>query len=230
MAIELTESLANHLAQISLGHVTREYPNKLDHVLGAPGDVQGPKALHPIVYGSFDWHSCVHSHWMLARLLRRYPDMATAPRLGALLDGQFTPEKVAGERAYLARPEARGFERPYGWAWLLMLQAELVRHDIAAWAAALAPLARDFADRFRDWLPKALYPIRSGTHSSTAFALTLAEEYAASHDPALGGMLRTAARAWYGTDVDCQAWEPSGEDFLSPALMEAACMRRMLPS
>jgi hypothetical protein len=230
MRAALTEDLALRLASIGLGHVTQEFPNKLDHVLGGGGDVLGPRDLHPVFYGSFDWHSCVHGYWMLARLLGRHPGMAAAEQIRALFDTQLTEEKIAGERAYLARPESRGFERPYGWAWLLMLQAELARHEDAGWAEILTPLAQDFAGRFRTWLPKATYPIRTGTHSSTAFALALAEEYARNQDPALAGLLRVTARAWYGADADCQAWEPSGEDFLSPALMEAECMRRLLPT
>src|SRR5579872_4562527 len=167
----LTAELANRLAMIALGHVGREYPNKLDHVLEGPGDARGPRQLHPLFYGSFDWHSSVHSHWLLARVLRRSPNIEAAEPVHAWLDQAFTEANVAGELAYLARPSARGFERPYGWAWLLMLQAELLIHESQAgrrWAAAVAPLARAFADRFGDWLPKATYPVRVGTHASSA--------------------------------------------------------------
>ncbi|MDO9713467.1 DUF2891 domain-containing protein [Paracraurococcus lichenis] len=216
------------MAEIALGHVQREYPNKPDHVLTGPEDLCSPRALHPVFFGSFDWHSCVHGHWMLARLLRRYPAMPAAPQVRALFDALYTEVAVATERAYLDRPHAGGFERPYGWAWLLMLAAELARLEGSAWGKVLAPLAEAFAERFRAWLPKATYPVRSGTHTCSAFALTLAVEYAADHDPALLDLLREAAQAWFGADTACQAWEPSGEDFLSPALTEAACMRRLL--
>ncbi len=230
----LTPALASRFAALALGHVTREYPNKLDHVLAGPEDARGPRALHPVFYGSFDWHSCVHGYWLLARVLRRVPSLPEAGAVRALFDAHLTPERVAGEVAYLARPSARGFERPYGWAWLLALAAEVGRHatpEGRRWAAALAPLAAAFAERFREFLPKADYPVRAGTHFNTAFALALALEYAdAAGDDALGTLLRGRARRWYAGDRDCQAWEPGGDDFLSPALVEAECMRRVLPA
>ncbi|MBK1656998.1 DUF2891 domain-containing protein [Paracraurococcus ruber] len=229
MRSRLTGAMADRLARIALGHVSREYPNKLDHVLAGPEDLLGPRALHPVFFGSFDWHSCVHGHWLLARLLRRHPAMPAAADVRALFDARYTTAAVAAECAYLARPQAGGFERPYGWAWLLLLAEELGRHE-AGWAAALDPLAQAFADRFRAWLPKATYPIRSGTHACTAFALALAADYAAARDAPLLDLLREKARAWYAADADCQAWEPGGEDFLSPALMQAECMRRLLPA
>jgi hypothetical protein len=194
-------------------------------VLEGPQDLLAPSALHPAFHGSFDWHSCVHAHWMLARLLRRFPGLPSAGRIAARFDHAFAPERIAAERAFLARPAARGFERPYGWAWLLTLHAELE----GGWADRLAPLARDFADRFTAHLPRADYPVRHGVHSNTAFALTLAADWAARHDTALLELLRGTARRWYGADADAQAWEPSGEDFLSPTLCEAVCMARLLP-
>lgn len=153
---ELTQALASPLACIALGHVEHEYPNKLDHVMEGPQDVRGPRALHPIFYGSFDWHSCVHSYWMLVRLRRRFPALPEAPAVGALFDRNLTAANVATEAAYVARHP--GFERPYGWAWLLMLAAELGRDTGEAgrgWFACLAPLAEVFASRFRTFLPKA---------------------------------------------------------------------------
>jgi len=229
----LTPFLASRFAEIALGHVTREYPNKLDHVLSGPQDVLGPRALHPVFHGSFDWHSCVHGTWLLASLYRLFPDIAEAERIRALLDGQLTPDKIAGELAYLARPESGGFERPYGWAWLLMLAAEFKRHTSVegrAWSAALTPLADAFADRFHAFLPKQTYPIRAGTHANSAFALALAAEYAAvADDRALTNLIAQQAWDWFGRDIGCQAWEPDGDAFLSPALMEAECMRRILP-
>jgi hypothetical protein len=228
----LTADVASHFARTALGHVTREWPNKLDHVLSGPDDVQSPRALHPIFYGSFDWHSCVHGHWLLARLYRRFPDLPEVARIRALLEAQFTTEKVAGELAYLTQPASRGFERPYGWAWLLMLQGELARHGSAAgqhWAAELAPLARAFQARFEAWLPLATYPVRAGVHSNTAFALLLALDYAqAVGDARFAEICRAKAWDWYGADADCQAWEPGGDEFLSPALVEAACMSAAL--
>jgi len=229
-AERLTPDLAAKFARIALGHVTREYPNKLDHVLDADADAVGPKALHPIFYGSFDWHSCVHGYWLLASLLRREPGIAEADRIRALFDDHLTPQKVAGELHYLQRPTARGFERPYGWGWLLALQAELMLHETHRWAAALRPLAEAFADRFREFLPKAVYPIRTGVHSSTAFALALSHEYAVrAGDEALLAQFAERVRAWYMSDRDAPAWEPSLDDFLSATLMEAECVRRYLP-
>jgi len=225
----LTREIASRFAGIALGHVTREYPNKLDHVLEGPADAQGPRALHPIFYGSFDWHSCVHGYWLLAALLRREPGIPEAGAIRSLFDGAFTADNVAGEVAYLARPASRGFERPYGWGWLLKLQAELLAHD-APWAATHQPLASAFADRFRDFLPRAQYPIRTGVHSSTAFAIALAQDYAAAaKDDALSVLFAEKARAWYLADRDAPAWEPSGDDFLSATLVEAECLRRLLP-
>jgi Protein of unknown function (DUF2891) len=228
----LDSAMASRLAGLALAHVGREYPNKLDHVLNGPEDLAPPSVLHPIFYGSFDWHSNVHGYWLLATLYRQFGGLGEGARIRVLFDAQFTADKVQREVAYLRQPSRGTFERPYGWAWLLMLAAELARHEqpeARAWRDALFPLAREFADRFRDFLPKATYPIRAGTHFNTAFALSLALEFAAMYeDDELAATLRAKARAWYSGDRDCQAWEPGGDDFLSPALMEADCMRRML--
>ncbi len=230
--LTMTPALADQFAAIALGHVGREYPNKLDQVLTGEGDLQSPRALHPIFYGSFDWHSSVHSHWMMAWIVRRFPTIVTADVIRAWLEGVFTEAKAAAELAYLARPGSGGFERPYGWAWLLMLQAELeasATDDGRRWAAALRPLARAFEARFLGWLPKAAYPVRTGMHGSSAFALILAHRYAPrSGNPAFADALKIAARRWFAGDAACQAWEPSGADFLSPALVEAECMRLTL--
>jgi hypothetical protein len=229
----LTPALASQFARAALGHVTREYPVKLDHVLTGPDDLAAHRTLHPIFFGSFDWHSCVHAYWLLARLLRRCPDLAEATRVRDLFATSFTHDNVAVELAWLSRPFTRTFERPYGWAWLLKLAAELQAHpnaEAAHWSAALQPLAEAFARRFVEFLPTTRYPIRSGVHSSTAFALTIAMDYAqSSNDVDLAEALTRAAHAWYRDDADCQAWEPNGEDFLSPCLIEAECMRRFLP-
>lgn len=228
-AERLTPELASSFARIALGHVAREYPNKLDHVMAGPEDVKGPRDLHPIYFGSYDWHSCVHGYWTLATCLRLYPDIPEAPAIRARFDEAFTAGNVAAEAAYLARPAARGFERPYGWAWLLKLQAELLAHD-GAWAATHQPLADAFAQRFREFLPLAAYPIRNGVHSSTAFALALASDYAATAgDGGLLALFAEKARAWHQADRDAHAWEPSLDDFLSPTLMTAVCLKRLLP-
>lgn len=230
-ASELTPELAGKFARLALGHVTKPYPYKLDHVMTGDEDVLPPRVLHPIFHGSFDWHSCVHGYWLLARLLRRFPQNPEAAQIRALFDANLTPAKAAGELAYLARPASGGFERPYGWAWLLMLSAELERHDGQAWAQITRPLAQAFADRFKAFLPKATYPIRTGTHYSTAFALALASEYAGEvGDRDLARLIETTAKDWYLADAGAVAWEPSGDDFLSPTLVEAECLRRVLPA
>jgi hypothetical protein len=227
----LSADLAASLARIALTHVEREYPNKLDHVIDGPDDVRAPSALHPVFFGSFDWHSCVHGYWLLATVARRYPDLPEAMKIRELFDRQLTIDKIADEIAYLDEPLRAGFERPYGWAWLLMLSAELGRGGTSAakWHEAVNPLAEAFVKRFKDFLPKLTYPIRVGTHFNTAFALALAMEYAdARADGAFGAFLREHAMRCYAKDVDCQAWEPGGDDFLSSALMEAECMRNVL--
>jgi len=229
----LDAATASRFAAAALGHVTREYPNKMDHVLAGPEDVQGPRALHPIFFGSFDWHSCVHGWWTLFTLLRLFPDMPEAGRIRMLADELFTQENVAVETAYLDRPGSRGFERPYGWAWLLMLAAEMIRPDTGAdrrWSDAIRPLAAAFADRFKAYLPLASYPVRVGTHYNTAFALRLTSEAAGVlRDDDLVALCDARALDWHMADQDCQAWEPSQDEFLSPALMEAALMQHILP-
>ena len=232
MTHQLTAETATRFAEIALGHVTREYPHKLDHVLNGPQDARTPSALHPLFHGSFDWHSCVHGHWLLARAHRLFPLGPAADDIRRLLDRQFTAEKAAAELDYLDRPLSGGFERPYGWAWLLMLQAELdddPTPERLAWADALRPLSAAFAHRLRTYLPKLTYPIRAGTHANSAFALILASRYArVCGDADLMAVMRARALAWFGGDADAQAWEPSGDDFLSPTLTEATCMLRML--
>jgi hypothetical protein len=203
-------------------------------VLTGPEDLRTPRELHPIFFGSFDWHSCVHGYWTLARCLRRFSDLPEAGAIRALFDTQFTPEKVAGELAYLARPSARGFERPYGWAWALMLQGELLRHideDGRRWNSVMSPFADEFVSRFGAFLPLATYPIRVGFHQNTAFALLLALEYAsAAGDGNFAQLCSKQALRWYEADAAGGFGEPSQSDFLSPSLIEAALMSRVLES
>jgi hypothetical protein len=233
MTRALTPDIASKFARIALGHVTREYPNKLDHVMSGDEAEVSVRALHPIFYGSFDWHSCVHGYWLLARLRRRFPDIAEARAIDALFERTFTAVNVAGEVAYLARPLSAGFERPYGWGWLLMLAAELHQHADESgmrWSMQMKPLAEAFSARFKAFLPRADYPIRTGVHTSTAFALRLAMDYAdVCGDAALADLIARKLQAWHLGDADAQAWEPSGDAFLSPVLMEAEAMRRALP-
>jgi hypothetical protein len=227
---ELTEEIAERFAGVALGHVTREYPNKLDHVMVEDIDARTPRELHPIFYGSYDWHSCVHSYWMLARLLCLFPNHARAGDTMALFDRAFTKRNVADEVAYLTRSSAKGFERPYGWAWALMLAAELLLSDNDDWAHFFRPLENAFVARFEEFLPKLTYPIRAGTHGNTAFALILGEEYCrVAGNTRLRDLFVSRARDWFANDKGAQAWEPSGDDFLSPTLVEALCMMRLLP-
>jgi hypothetical protein len=227
MGQALTAELADRFAQIALGHVTKEFPHKLDHVLDGPEDALTPSELHPIFFGSFDWHSCVHGYWLLLRTRRLFPELMAAPKVRALLDEMLTAGKVAGELAYLDRAYSGGFERPYGWAWLLALHAEAQRHE-ADWAEHLAPLAKTLAERFKSYLPRLTYPIRVGTHFNTAFAMILALDWAEANDGSLVTLIRERAEAYYGADRDCPAWEPGGDEFLSSTLTEALCMRRAL--
>lgn len=230
-----TRSSARFIASLAaapLAHVTLEYPNKLDHVLGSARDVRSPRELHPVFFGSFDWHSCVHGWWTMFTALRLHPQGSHAPAIRALADEILTPTHVAGELDYLRRPESAGFERPYGWAWLLMLAAELHRHrtpDAGRWADALSPLTQAFVERFRRFLPGSPYPVRAGVHTNTAFALRLALEYAeTAGDDGFFDLCRAKALEWYGDDRQDAVREPSQDDFLSPTLIEAECMRRAL--
>ena len=225
--MQLTADLAAKFAALTLGHLGRQYPYKADLILIGPEDAVPPIVLHPIFHGSFDWHSCVHGWWQVMRLARAFPHLTETVAIIARADDMLVPEKVAGELAFLSRPMTAGFERPYGWAWLLMLHHELTLHD-GPWAAAVAPLAHAFAARFTAFLPRLTYPLRVGTHYNISFALTLAGTWAATQDPALWSLIRSRAMDWFGNDRDCQAWEPGGDEFLSPALCEAQLMSRVL--
>ena len=227
--IRLDQDRASAMARIALGHVAREYPHKLDHVLLDDADALPPRALHPIFFGSFDWHSCVHGWWTLLTLRRLFPDIAEQRAIVDLANHSFTGEKVGAELAYLDRPLSRGFERPYGWAWLLQLHLEATRHD-ERWGAELEPLARAFADRLSAYFEVMTYPIRVGTHFNTSFALILALEWAEAFDAPLAEAIRGRALHWFGADRDCQAWEPGGDEFLSSALTEALCIARTHPA
>jgi hypothetical protein len=232
MPATLTRELAASFANITLTHVSREYPGKMDHILAGPADVASPRVLHPAFYGSFDWHSCVHGFWLLAKILRLFPDLPQASNIRALFDEHLAPSKIAGELSYLERPLQQNFERPYGWAWLLMLAGELARHemtDARIWYDHLQPVSRLLAQRFRTYLPKLPFPIRAGTHPNTAFAAALAIEYAVQcGDSDLLAAVRTRMKEFFGLDADCQALEPNGNDFHSPLLIEMECMRRVL--
>ncbi|MFN2546003.1 MAG: DUF2891 domain-containing protein [Myxococcales bacterium] len=228
MALALDQAAASRFAQLALKCVRQEYPNKLDHVMNGHQDVLSPKTMHPSFYGCFDWHSCVHGHWMLARLLRKFPDLPEAAKIREVLDENLASDKIATEVAYFDQPNRKSFERTYGWAWLLELAAELRG---TKWGEQVQPLADRVIRALNDFLPKQTYPIRTGVHPNTAFSLGLALDYArAAHDQAFEKLIDERARTYFGNDRDVPiSWEPGGEDFLSPALTEAALMAKVLP-
>jgi len=230
----LDPDAAARFARLALDCVHLEYPNKIAHVLQSDADARPPRELTPAFYGCYDWHSSVHGHWLLARLARLFPEAEFAAAARAALARSLTPANVAAEVAYLRGPGRTSFERPYGLAWLLQLAAELRSWDdpqAREWAATLAPLEIESAQRIMAWLPKLQYPIRSGEHSQTAFAFGLIADWAQVRgDVGMVRLLEQRARTFYLDDRDCAlAYEPSGEDFLSPCLAEADFMRRVLP-
>ena len=224
---------AEKLAELALVCVHQEYPNKVSHTLASDADARAPRALTPVFYGCFDWHSSVHGHWLLARVARSYPRTPLAAKAEAALAKSFTAERVAGEMAYLQAPGRQEFERPYGLAWLLQLTMELREWDspqARTWAQVLAPMEAEAVRRFVDWLPKLTKPIRTGEHSQTAFAFGLALDWARQARHAeFERLLVDRSRAFYLADTACpMAYEPSGQDFVSPCLAEADLMRRVL--
>ena len=226
-------STAERWARVALSNVGQPYPYKLDQLLSADGDAAVPREIHPAFWGSYDWHSCVHMHWTLTRLLRRFPAHRFAPATLHHLAERLTAANVAGELRSLRRPGHASFERPYGWGWLLKLAAEMQRlaheqPEAGACRDALAPLAQAIADRLVDYLPRVEYPTRSGAHGNTAFALLLALDYAQTvQHRALLALISQRAERWFGRDRRYPAdYEPNGDDFLSPGLVEAALVRR----
>jgi hypothetical protein len=227
-------ALAERFVGLALACVSREYPNKIAHVMNADADVRPPRELTPAFYGCYDWHSSVHGHWLLARVARLLPEAPFAAEARQALARSLTAGKLAAEALYLEGKGRVSFERPYGLAWLLQLGAELREWgspEAREWAAALAPLEKASAERIRDWLPKLTHPVRIGEHSQTAFALGLVLDWArVAGDRETEAIVVARSRDFYGADRACPlAYEPSGEDFLSPCLGEADLMRRVLP-
>ncbi|MFI0976614.1 DUF2891 domain-containing protein [Streptomyces sp. NPDC021093] len=223
-------SLAPHartFAEVAAANVTRPYPYAPMHLIAGPEDLHTPREQHPAFYGAYDWHSSVHMHWLLVRLLRRHAAEIDAAAVTAVLDEHLTATHLASEAAYLTSHPT--FERPYGWAWLLLLEAECraLGPSGAHWAEALAPAARAVAGLVRNWLPKATYPVRHGTHANSAFALGLILD---SGRADLAAPVRSTLARWFADDHDAPVhWEPSGQDFLSPVLAEADAVRRTMP-
>ena len=232
--VELDAEQASKFMQLSLGCVDREYPNKPSWVLGSEASLVPPKSRTAAFFGCFDWHSAVHGHWAMARVLRRFPEGKDAPTLRSKLDAHLTPTSLEAELAFFREQDNRTFERPYGWGWLLRLAAELQGwkdKDAQRWSKNLAPLAQFLAGRMADYLPRLSVPIRDGSHANTAFAMVHALDYArALGDEAFEKVLVERAQAFYLQDRACPTdYEPSGEDFISPCLVEADLMRRVLP-
>jgi hypothetical protein len=229
----LDEAAATRFAHLALACLHKEYPNRIGHVLASEADVLPPHLLTPAFHGCFDWHSDVHGHWLLVRLLKLFPNASFAKDARASLAASLTPKNIAGEAVYLQREDRASFERPYGLAWLLKLCAELRSWDDPQgrqWAAALVPLEILSAEKLKSWLPKLHYPIRIGEHDQTAFSFGLIWDWAGTvGDAQMKVALVDAAERFYRPDRNCPlSYEPSGQDFLSPCLAEADFMRRVL--
>jgi hypothetical protein len=231
---KMTREQASSFARLALQAIRKEYPNKPGDVLNGAADVQAPRAVHPAFYGSFDWHSSVHGHWLLVRLLRRFSDLPEQQQARVVLAEHLSAKNLQAEADTLARPNTQSFERPYGWAWLLKLAEELHDWDdpdALEWSKHLKPLADTIVARFLAFFPKQTYPIRSGVHPNTAFGLSFALDYARAvgHRP-LRELVEERSRTYFAADAGIPAaWEPDGADFLSPSLTEADLMRRVLP-
>jgi hypothetical protein len=232
--VTMTRDQASAFARLALKGIQKEYPNKPSDVLNSGKDVQTPRAVHPAFYGCYDWHSAVHGHWLLVRLLRQYPDLPEQQNIRAALSANLTAENLRAEADYFNRPGAQSFERPYGWAWLLKLAEALHGwddRDGMAWAQDLRPLVETLVSRYLSYFPKQTYPVRTGVHPNTAFALGFAVDYARAvgHGP-LQELVEERSRTYFAKDSAAPAaWEPSGTDFFSPTLLEADLMRRVLP-
>lgn len=229
----LTQEQASAFARLALKGIRREYPNKLDHVFNDANDVKSPRALHPAFYGCLDWHSAVHGHWMLVRLLKLFPELPERQEIRTVLNEHLTAKSLQAEADYFKQPNRQSFERTYGWAWLLKLAEELHGWDDADarhWSKNLQPLADIVVERYRGFLPRQTYPIRTGVHPNTAFGLAFALDHASVvNNQPLRELIEERSRAYFAKDAAYPAaWEPGGEDFFSPCLMEADLMRRVL--
>lgn len=230
----LTQEQATGFARLALKGLHKEYPNKPGHVITNKKDVLGPKQLHPAFYGCFDWHSSVHGHWMLVRLLKQFPSLAQGKEIRTALGETLTTTNLQAEADYFAKPSNKSFERAYGWSWLLKLAEELHTWDDAdgrQWSRNLEPLVEVIVSRYLEYFPKQTYPIRTGVHPNTAFGLAFAHDYARTvGNKKLQDLLEERAKTWFAKDADLPVrWEPDGADFFSPGLMEADLMRRVLP-
>ena len=220
-------------AKLAISCVHREYPNKISHVMASADDVAAPSDLTPAFYGCFDWHSAVHGHWLLARLLKKNLDAPLKASIETALGQSFSQANLQAELAYFTAPQRGSFERPYGLAWYLQLVAELAESNKPLhqkWRKTLRPLEDAIVEKVSVWLPKLAYPVRLGTHNQTAFAFGLMLDYARTvGNVEFEALLKDKVLGFHKADIDCpMAYEPSGEDFLSPCLMEADLMRRVI--
>jgi Protein of unknown function (DUF2891) len=234
---ELTLKGASFLTSLPMKCIIQQYPNKTSHVVLSDSDqmVSSPKQLHPVFYGCFDWHSSVHGHWMLVSLLKMFPQLPEADNIRAAINNTFTPENIQTEVKYFEGTLSRGWERTYGWAWLLKLDEELYTwndEDAKRWHLALQPLTKKIIELWMGFLPKQTYANRTGVHPNTAFGLVFALDYAkVLHNMAFEKSITASAKRLFGNDKNAPAlWEPDGSDFLSPSLEEADLMRRILPA
>lgn len=230
---QLNIQLANQLVKLPLKCADKAFPYKTGITFGDSTRLVTPQNYHPAFYGCFDWHSSVHGHWLMVKLLKTYPNLAEREKVWALLNNHFTTEKIVQELTLFKDPNNKSFERLYGWAWLFQLQNDLLtwpNEDTQRWASALQPLVTQFRNYTLDFLDKLVYPIRAGEHSNSAFGLRLIFDYGTTaKDTALTNKITKAAIGFYGKDVQAPLrWEPSGYDFLSPTLEEAALMGRVL--
>jgi len=230
----ISPELASRFSRLAIDCAHREYPNKISRTMDSDAEVGPPRELFPVFYGCFDWHSSVHGHWLLVRLLHVRPEDAPwRDEAIAVLNKSFTPENIAGEVANFNRPARGSWERPYGLAWFLQLTEELREWDdplAKKWLEMLEPLETDIVVSLKDWLPKLAYPIRLGTHNQSAFAFGLMLDWAReAGDEEMEKLIVSRSKAFHMNDKNCPlSYEPSGEDFLSPCLMEADLMRRIL--
>ncbi|MCR9202617.1 MAG: DUF2891 domain-containing protein [Planctomycetaceae bacterium] len=231
----LTDAQVTAFAKLALKGIPQEYPNKPSNVMNSGADVRSPKEMHPAFYGNFDWHSSVHGHWMLVRLLRDYPKTERASEIRAMLNAQLTLEKMQVEAKYFEASYNKSFERMYGWAWLLQLVRETHTWedaDAAKWRENLKPLEAIIVKRINEYLPKLTFPIRVGTHTDTSFALSMILDYARTlKEESLEALVVAKAKQFYAGDRNYPAhYEPSGHDFFSSGFNEADLMRRILPA
>ncbi|MEM1264337.1 MAG: DUF2891 domain-containing protein [Pseudomonadota bacterium] len=230
----MSTSEISRFTQLALDCIPQEYPNKLNQLLGDASHLRSPKELHPAFFGCYDWHSSVHGHWMLVKALKEYADLPNREAVVRLLQDSITAGNIAAELAYL-KQESKSWERMYGWAWLLQLQNELTTWDdprARIMATELQPLSDYLRDRYMTFLPIQSYPVRTGVHPNTAFGMSFAYDYAkAVGDDEFAALLTETAKRYFGDDQACPIdWEPSGEDFLSACLEEAALMSRVMKS